>query len=371
MSTAGRTASDDNRSVDVDVPVNVGTRRGGRGAALGPIGGVLLLTLVPPAAPALAVTHLKYGMDAPIVALVDLNGRSVSTDTLKGKTLVLVFGELYHERTKLACGEIQKTLDTEAFGNKPVATMLVVSQQVGVDDLRKLAREWTFPATILRDAERQAFETYRVTVLPSVVVIDSKGKVVHAFAAYTSRFADTFKNAMALAVGDIDRAAFEKRLHPPANEETDAKRVRAQRLSELARQLARRRLSELAVQKYNEAIELAPDYVPAHLGLGVLELNQRHLPEAERHFNAVLSVEPKSIEASLGLAFLMTLRGDKELDTADRLVRGVLAEKPDEPQAHYLMGRIHEQRGEKDAATASFKKAAELFMEREQLESAP
>jgi Tfp pilus assembly protein PilF len=140
--------------------------------------------------------------------------------------------------------------------------------------------------------------------------------------------------------------------------------VRAERVSQLARQLARRGLDDMAAEKFREALALDPHHVPAHLELGMLMLKQQRLPDAEQQFRAVLADQPLSMRASLGLAFVQTQRGGVELDQAEQTVRELLARNPAQPRAHYLMGLINEQRGKSQDAAANFKRAAQLLLER-------
>ncbi len=111
-----------------------------------------------------------------------------------------------------------------------------------------------------------------------------------------------------------------------------------------------------------------PNHLPAHLEYGQLLLRRRRLPEAEREFRSVLAQQPSSTQALLGLAFVQTLRGGKELDFADRIARDILAQNPSQPRAHFLLGLVAEQRGKTEDAAASFKKAAQLLLERSEQE---
>src|SRR6266545_4236898 len=56
-----------------------------------------LLVLALLAAPALAVTQLQRGTDAPEVSLKDQNGADISNAKLRGHTIVLIFGERSEE----------------------------------------------------------------------------------------------------------------------------------------------------------------------------------------------------------------------------------------------------------------------------------
>ncbi len=322
--------------------------------------------------PVLAVTHLARGMQAPGIALNTIDGLAVNTDDLRGQAVVLIFGELYHGKTAEACDLIRTTQADERLRDEPVTTLLIVAQQTGTDDLKDAAADnGHVPETILHDPGREAFGDYRVTVLPSVVVVDEHGRVVHVIAGLTTGFADRLADALLLATGKITAETFDSRRRPQDGPVLSENEVKAIRLTQLAGQLSNRGMAALAEEKYTEALELSPANAPAHLGMGMLQLKRGRLAEAEKRFRKVMELDPDSVEASLGLAYVMTMRGDEELASAEKLTRRVLALNPAQPRAHYLLGLIQQQGGDIEAAAASFKKSAELLLDRYEQEASP
>ena len=55
------------------------------------------------ATPAFAVTQLARGDAPPAITLPNLEGQKISVEALKGRAVLIIFGELYHARTRLAC----------------------------------------------------------------------------------------------------------------------------------------------------------------------------------------------------------------------------------------------------------------------------
>ena len=97
------------------------------------------------------------------------------------------------------------------------------------------------------------------------MIVDGKGRVVHALAGYLGRFADITGDAILVAEGLLSPEQFDETLHPTDVSETGAEQSRAARLTSLGRQLVRRGLPELAEEKYLEALEVMPTYPPARL----------------------------------------------------------------------------------------------------------
>lgn len=312
--------------------------------------------------PLAAVTHLKRGMIPPPIALPDLDGREVRTAELGDRTVVLVFGELYHGKTLAACADLRSILESETLAGQPITPLLIVARDVSGEELRATAAREDITFRILHDPQRRAFGDYRVAVIPSVVVVDPSGRVVHAMAGYLDRFRDIAGDAILFSAGLLGEDTFQRTLHPDTSAAMSEEQARASRLTNLGRQLVRRGLAEAARDKFGEALELVPDYTPALLGLGTLRLRRGRLAEAELDFRAVLAVEPASLDALLGLAYVQTMRGGDELGEAATTLHAVLAAHPAEPRAHYLMGLVHQQRNEAADAAASFRAAAEFLM---------
>lgn len=314
-------------------------------------------------APAAGVTHLKRGMTAPPIELSDLEGVEIGAETLAGHTVVLLFGELYNEKTRAASAQIQAALESEELAGRGIVPLLIVAQSAPRAELRESAAEAGVRWRVAHDADRRVFGVYRVAVLPSLVVVDRDGRVVHAVAGYIDRFGDQAIDAVRVSEGLLSAEDFERSLHPAPAGMTETQ-TRAARLTSLARQLVRRGMSEVAEEKFAEALALEPAYAPARLGLGALHVRRGRLAEAELEYRAILAAEPSSLDARLGLASVQALRGGDEIEAAETALRSILASNPGEPRAQYLMGIVHRERGELEEAAASFQAAAELLMHR-------
>lgn len=316
-----------------------------------------------------AVTQLQRGAEAPPLALKDQSAAAVSNATLRGHIALLIFGELYHEKTREACAQVGALLEDPRLAGLPIVPVLIVTQEHGPDGKASSAPPH-LSATVALDPERSAFGAYQVMVMPSLVVLDKEGRVVHAVAGLIPRLTDLITDSLLFAGGKLSAEALEHSIEPPtAAAPSDQGAVRANRLALLGRQLLRRGLDEMAAAKLHEALELDSKNLVAHQELGRLLLKQSHLAEAEAEFRAVLADQPESTDAALGLAFVQTQRaGTEELGEAEKTVRGVLSRSPSLARAHYLLGLIRERAQKPDEAAASYRKAAELLLDRAEQE---
>jgi len=316
------------------------------------------------ASPAWSVTELRRGDPAPAWSLKNLEGEAVKLEAMRDRIVVLVFGELFHDRSLQACRELEPIVRDLRLGGQNVEALLIVAQEAQAQDLRRRAVDAGVRFGVLHDPARQAFGAYQVAVMPSIVVIDKQGRIVHAVAGLLGRWADLVRDSLRYAAGQITAEQFGALFAAhPATAPSD-NQVRAQRIAQLAKQLARRGMDDAAMEKYAEAIKLDADPPAPHVELGILHLKHRRLAAAEAEFRVVLNDRPAFTEALLGIAFVQVQRGGAELGLAERTVRGVLAANPSLPRAHYLLGLVQEQQGKAEDAAASFKKAAQFLLER-------
>lgn len=304
------------------------------------------------------------GSAAPPIVLPDLGGESVSSAALAPRPLVLVFGELNHEGVKRAASDVLDVLAEPRLAGTGALPIMIIAQDAPMAQMRDAAAQGRFPALILHDPRREVFSAYRVLVLPTVVVIDSKGFVVHAMPGFLQRFKAIIGDAVLVAAGRMSRDQFAETIEPKAQSGAH-ETVRADRLVQLGNELLRYRLLDLAEARFSEAAKLSPGHRGAALGLGAVLLRRGKLNEAEGQFRAVVQASPESMEAELGLAEVLLRRaGDENLTKAEAALRTLIARDPRHPGAQLLMAQIHEARGNSAAALAEYKKAAELALDR-------
>lgn len=314
------------------------------------------------AAAGTAAASPPRGSAAPPISLKDLDGQVVLTEKLAPRALVLVFGEMSHPGTREACADVMEVMSDPKFAGGVAVPILVVAQAAPPSQLKEEAAKGRYPPVVLQDSKREAFGAYHVLVIPTIVVVDGKGKVVYSMPAYLKKSKSLLTEAILTATGKESQEQFDQAVDPKAPSETH-ETVRADRLVNLGEELARHGLFEMAVARFTEATALVPGHVGATLGLGNLMLRQERLAEAEPLFRSVLATHPDSAEASLGIASVQIRRGD-DIDTAQATVQGIIDRDPKQSRARYLMGLIQERRGDTAAAAAQFKRAAELLMDR-------
>jgi hypothetical protein len=304
---------------------------------------------------------------APRIALNDLHGAAVSTDQFSGRPLVLVFGDLGHDGCRQACAAILDELADELGGGLDPSSALpiLITAQAGVPaELRDQAAKGRFPPLILLDPSRDAFGAYRIVVVPTVVIVSSKGKVVHSMPGFIPRFQEILAESLLVANGRHTAADLDRCLGLTGDAAPDSESLRAARLVHLGDELVRHGLDEMAEARYTEALVLAPGNLEATIGLASLKSRLGKLDEAEALFREVLKSQAESVEASLGIAELNLSRGGEALARAEADLKALLESHPKLPRGHYLLGRLHEVRGRFQDAAAEYRAAVELLLKK-------
>ncbi len=95
-----------------------------------------------------------------------------------------------------------------------------------------------------------------------------------------------------------------------------------------------------------------------HLSAGLLHERQKEFSDAEAEYKQVLTLDPHSTEAAIGLTNLYMKSG--RLSEAEPLLRRLAAERPDDAGIHLQLGRVLIAESKKDDAIAELQAALKL-----------
>ncbi len=121
-----------------------------------------------------------------------------------------------------------------------------------------------------------------------------------------------------------------------------------------------------AIQHFERAIQLDPNFALAHDGLGASYVNRvfkgfggsEDYERAESAFSKALAIDPKIIEARMLMVFVYLWRGDKQ--KARDEVAQARKEAPNEPVVHFVQGTLHRLDGEYGRALRSYDRLVRL-----------
>ena len=325
-----------------------------------------LLSLGVPTASVCGASLVGKGETAPDWTLPTLSGETVKLAELRGRFVLLLFGELYNRNSIGAAKDVADILGDQALADVKASAFMVITQRGAGEALRDEVSRKGVAFPVLRDDGRRTFAAYRVMVLPSLVVVDPEGKTALACAGYPLDFRDMVVDTILLAAHGISPDEFERRRGAATRPAASENQVRAIRLAALAEQLTisgRAGSEDLAIDNFRNAIKLDPNCGAAHLGLGRLLLERKELEQAEAHFRRVRQITGGSVEASIGLVRVHITRGGAdELALADKKLRGLSSRRRNDPRVVYLAGLVAEKSGDANGALEHYKRAAELLL---------
>lgn len=105
---------------------------------------------------------------------------------------------------------------------------------------------------------------------------------------------------------------------------------------------------EKAMEHYRKAIQLAPDFYPAHNNLGVRHLSRSAFSDAEGEFREVLKLNKDDAQAYFNLGNVLYLT--KRFEEARRLLQEGLSKSPNSALGNYLLGSVQLRLGDANAA---------------------
>ena len=98
-----------------------------------------------------------------------------------------------------------------------------------------------------------------------------------------------------------------------------------------------------AIQHYEKAIALAPDFYPAHNNLGSDYLSKADFAGAEKQFKEVLRVNQNDSQAYFNLGHVLMLT--KRFAEAEKALQQGLQKQPDSAFGHFLLGSLYSRTG--------------------------
>ena len=112
---------------------------------------------------------------------------------------------------------------------------------------------------------------------------------------------------------------------------------------------------DTAVNRYEKALDIKPDYADAHNNLAITLQGLDQLDAAVERYKKALAIKPDYAEAHYNLGDTLHKLG--QLDASVRSYEKAIAIKPDYAEAHNNLGNTLKRLGQLDAAVRSYKKA--------------
>ncbi len=301
-----------------------------------------------------AFRNVRTGEPAPDFTAPTVDGQSISLGALKGKAVVLSFLRLGQEKSRKAAKALQEV--AAAFPERVRVVAVLVNPEAGDPGAWVEGLGITYPVAV--DARRDVYGTYGVVVAPSTGVIDPQGRFSGEIGGYTSAFRDELIRLVRRALGE---EVEEAEARAPRDEKSHERKL-AERHLQKARVLLKRRMKKKALEAARKAVEADPSYAEAQVLLGtlLLDASEDNADEAEAHFRKALEASPRNTGAQVGLARVLSIRGEHEkaVEALEKAAR--LSPRPE--RIYYEIGRVYERAGDYEKAVGAYRKALERLL---------
>jgi len=124
----------------------------------------------------------------------------------------------------------------------------------------------------------------------------------------------------------------------------------------LARLLSREGWQKETIELYKNILEIEPDNVEAMQMLGQAYIKERDFEKAEKQFEKVIELKPSA--GDLNMAYLSLASG--QLSKCIRQCEAIIKTNPEETSLYDILGLAHIRRGDFDSGIKQFKKGVEI-----------
>lgn len=296
--------------------------------------------------------------------LPSLNFKKVNSSDLltvedfKGKPVVLVFWgadiETKKERSLKAFSATEELLPF--LEERKVKVLFVNAQGDDLNIIKSVSDNLSGDIPVFMDESKKAYGELGIFVVPSVLLIDTDGKVA-AGLGYSHDYKERLQGEVEILLGEKSRQEVEAALRPEMIERTPEEKKTARYLS-LALIMKKRGQVDSAIKELQNALAINPDMVEAHGELGCLYIDKGMLEEAKKELDAAYELDSDYVPANICDARVMAEEG--QVDEALDELRVLLFRNARNPELHYTIGTLQEKKGNIVEAAKEYRKAFEL-----------
>ena len=295
---------------------------------------------------------VKAGALVPEYQLTTLTGETADSRQYQGKVVVLIYLSAEQRNSERAATDADRIV--KELGSESVVLLFVTADVVYRSYFEKYWEEAGLSAPLAFDGQRKLYSKLGLFVFPTTVVIDKEGRLSHVLSTRGTDYAHVLDSYLRHVLGELDAEQLNERL-TARSFDRGSPRSLAARHRAAARLLRDKGLLDGACKELLAALELDPESVQIRLDLADLYLDQDRLKEGEAIVDAVLKSDPRHRRARSLKGIALFKNG--QLDEAGTILTDALELNADPARTHYYLGRVYEERGEKDRALEQYRLA--------------
>lgn len=253
---------------------------------------------------------------------------------------------------------------SQYFKERAITLVVVNEGHDSPDVMNEVIKEAGLAPPVYLDSDQSAYGTLGIFVMPSLLVVDVKGKIA-AGMGYSHDLDKRLHGELAVMLGEMDRAQLEKELHP-TNMERPENEKSAERFFNLGKTMRQRGQPESAIAEFGKALAANPELSEALLQIGCLQVEIGQYDAARKSLTDGLAKDPTSVDGQICRAQVKGF--DKEVDEALDDLRFLLLRNSRKANLHYVLGSLLLQKGNCAEAAPEFRTAYDLLLKKEMQE---
>lgn len=245
----------------------------------------------------MAFANVELGEPIPNPSLPGLDGVERNLlDPQRVTTFVFFDPQQSHSIEVLGdLAELQKNLE-----GSDVCWVGVVSDRMSSEAVISALDESGVTLDIVVDIGDRLYGELGVRLFPSIGIADAGGALL-AYLPYAKvNYMGSLEAYLGHALGRIDDGALERALNPSSTD-VGTEEAQSRRILKFAHMLWDREKREKALEKAQEAVEIAPDLADAHATVGIFQVEMGNCEEGLASLNRALEIDPDHFEALAAL----------------------------------------------------------------------
>ncbi|MHB8790718.1 MAG: TlpA family protein disulfide reductase [Desulfobulbaceae bacterium] len=291
---------------------------------------------------------------------------TVATASLKGSPAALVFWgadmDSKKERSLKTLAAVEESLPF--LEQRKIKVLLVNAQGDSQEVIREVAGRLSGKLPVYLDESQKAYGDLGIYVVPSVLLVDTGGKVV-AGIGFSHDFTERLQGEVQVMLGEKTREAMEKGLKPEMKEKP-AEEKQSMRHLNMALVMVKRGQTDSAISELQKALALEPEMAEAQGQLGCLYLDKGQLAEAKTALDKAYQLNPDYLPATICDARVRAEEGEVAEAVAD--LQALLFRNARNGDLHYALGTLLEKQQKFTEAAKEYRKAYELVSREIELE---
>jgi thioredoxin-like negative regulator of GroEL len=316
---------------------------------------LVALVLATPTIPA-AFKKVAIGEPPPPFTLRGIDGGDHSSgDLLAGKVTVVLFWATWSPRSLETLEDLASLSESLGPGSFQTVAINAEHPEITRGDMEKIkaaVKDAGSQALVLVDDGLTVFSDYGTMALPSMLVVDKRGKVTFAMAGYPTTMRSDLTEAVKLALGLVTEKEIEVvEEYVPKNH--------ALMYYNMGKRLYQKGQEEKAEAQLLQSVERDPDFIRPRLLLGVYYKKTGRGEEALKEFEKVKELDPRDKEAGYQVA-AVTLRSER-FSEAELLFQELLEEYPEREEFALGLALAHKYQGHEGEYRKVRDRTADLY----------